>query len=126
MTPHLTESNPELDRMIKQTPPGMMHWSGTCTDPAATCEGCKHYGFEIAIRNAAGNVVSTRKCLARCALYRKYTGKVGDTLPRTTPAYKYFEAKTPANESRTEQTRAPTGIECVVVHLYGDADWSDD
>jgi len=94
MTPHLTEVNPKLDRMIKQTPPGMMHWSGSCADPAATCEGCRHYGFEIATRNFPGNVLTVRKYSTRCALYQKYTGTVGNSLPRTTPACKYFEAKT--------------------------------
>jgi hypothetical protein len=89
MTANLTE----LDHMIKRTPRGMMFWSGTCSDPAATCEGCRHYGFETAIRNAYGNVVSTRECGTRCALYHKHTGEIGDSLHRTTPACKYFEAK---------------------------------
>jgi hypothetical protein len=93
MTPYLTTPNSGFDEMVRRTPTGMMFWSGTCSDPAATCEDCRHYGFEIAIRNAQGNVVSTREYLTRCALYQKHTGDVGDSIARTTPACKYFEAK---------------------------------
>jgi hypothetical protein len=91
MTPHLTTPNSDFDDMA---PTGMMFWSGTCSDPVATCEGCRHYGFETAIRNRSGNVVSTREYSTRCALYHKHTREIGDSLHRTTPACKYFEAKT--------------------------------
>ena len=57
MTEHLTAPNAELERLIQRTPKGMMFWAGTCNDASATCGDCDHYGFEIAIRNEAGNAV---------------------------------------------------------------------
>jgi hypothetical protein len=93
MMPHLTVSNPELDRLIRRTPAGMMFWSGTCTDPAATCGGCQHYGYQTVIRDDAGNALSTRKRPTSCALYKKHTERDGASLDPKTPACKYHEAK---------------------------------
>ena len=94
----LTAPNQELDRLVRQTPPGMMFWAGTCADPTATCSGCKHYGGNaFTVRNDAGNAVTSRKqrkppkeC---CALYKQHTGRRGKPFDPKTPACKYYEAK---------------------------------
>ena len=95
MTPHLTAPNQELGRLIRQTPIGMMFWSGTCADPTATCSGCRHYGYEAVTRNDAGNVTSTQTYNTRCALYKKHTGQDGESIHPDTLACKYFVAKQP-------------------------------
>jgi hypothetical protein len=91
MTPNLTAPNKELNRLVRQTPEGMMFWSGTCSDPTATCGGCRHFGYEVVIRNEAGNAVDTRGYPNSCALYRKYTGRHGKPFDEKTAACKYFE-----------------------------------
>lgn len=93
MQPYLTTSNRDLDRLIRQTPEGMMFWAGTCADPTATCAGCRHYGFDAVTRNDAGNAMTTCRYSTRCSLYRKHTGQPGASLDPKTPACKYFEAK---------------------------------
>lgn len=95
MPNHLTSPNPELDRLVRQTPEGMMFWSGTCSDASAMCGGCKHYGYEVVVRNDAGNGVGAHKYPSRCALYRKHMRRHGKPLDEKTPACKYFEAKKP-------------------------------
>jgi hypothetical protein len=95
MTPNLTAPNRALDRLIAQTPPGMMFWSGTCADPTATCGSCKYFGYETVVRNEAGNSVITRKYPSSCSLYKKHTGKDGKPFDRATTACKYHEAKQP-------------------------------
>ena len=58
----LTATDGELDRLVKQTPPGcMMHWAGTSADPAATCGECQHYGYAAAICSKAGDAVGARR-----------------------------------------------------------------
>jgi hypothetical protein len=95
MTPHLTTPNQELDRLIRQTPEGMMFWSGTCSDIAATCGGCEFFGYETVTRNEAGNVVDTRKYPERCLLYKKHTGRAGKSFSGSTLACNYFAPKQP-------------------------------
>ena len=95
MTEHLTAPNAELERLIRQTPEGMMFWAGTCNDPSATCGGCQHFGFEIAIRNEAGNAVDSRKYPRSCVLYHKHAGRPGPGLSPEISACKYFQAKQP-------------------------------
>jgi hypothetical protein len=95
MTPHLTTPDPELNRLVKRTPPGMMYWSGTCTDLKATCGACHHFGYSVVVRNDAGNAINTSKYPDRCALAHSYTKKHGERLPQDTPACKYFEHKQP-------------------------------
>lgn len=93
MTPNLTALDQDLDRLIRQMPEGMMFWSGTCTDPTATCNGCRHYGYEVVTRNEAGNIVSAHTYNTRCALFKKHTGHDGASLHPKTPACRYFEAR---------------------------------
>ena len=43
---HLTKPNPELARLIEQTPAGMAHWAGT--GPAGkACRDCQHFMGKI-------------------------------------------------------------------------------
>jgi hypothetical protein len=93
MIVRLTSSNPELDRLVRQTPDGMMYWSGTSTVPGATCGRCRHYGYTTVIRNDVGNAVKTTKHPASCALFHKYTRQHGKTIGQCTPACKYFEPR---------------------------------
>jgi hypothetical protein len=90
---YLTNPNPELERLIRQTPEGMMFWSGTCIDPHITCTDCKHYGYTTVVRNDAGNMVDTHKYPTSCALYHKHTGRHGKLFDPKTPACKYFETR---------------------------------
>jgi len=93
MTPYLTAPNVELDRLVRQTPPGMMYWSGTSADPKAACGGCRHYGYDSVVRDDAGNALTTHKHPSSCALFHKHTEHHGKALPPVTLACKYFEAK---------------------------------
>lgn len=95
MMNYLIAPNQELDRLIRQTPQGMMFWAGTCSDANATCGGCKHFGYSTVVRNEAGNAVSARKYPASCSLYKKNTARDGKALDQKTPACKYFETKQP-------------------------------
>ena len=90
---YLTKPNTELARLSERTPPGMMFWAATSSDPDATCSGCKHYGYSEVICNAAGNTIKTIDHPAGCALFFRRMNKPGGRLNRETPACKYFEAK---------------------------------
>lgn len=92
MTLPLTTDNPEFDRAVKRTPPGMAFWSGTCPDQTKTCGDCHHYrnlprvlpdGFEV----PSG--------IYGCDLYTKHTGR-RRLLRKATVACKYFANTTQA------------------------------
>jgi hypothetical protein len=90
----LTISNPELDCLVRRTPrEGMMFWSGTSADPAATCGGCQHFGFTAVIRDGAGNALTTRKHPTCCALFKKYARRPGVPLDPKTPGCRYHEVR---------------------------------
>jgi hypothetical protein len=98
MNLYLTIANPELERLVRQTPPegGMMFWAGTCSDPGATCGGCKHYGFYEDVRNDAGDRIATPHHPRKCRLYYEHMGKPSKKpLWKGTPACKYFESRKP-------------------------------
>ena len=92
MTPRLTVPNPGLGRQRAQTPKGMMHWAGTCSDPDAKCAGCRFYGYTKNDRNDAGIVIDTRNYRDGCVLYHNRVGRY-EPFYSQTPACKYFEAK---------------------------------
>ena len=96
----LTNPNPELSRLVVQTPEGMMFWAGTCADPDTTCADCKHYGYTTVVRNDAGNAIDTHKYPTSCALYHKHTGRHGKSSSPKTSACKYFENREDENTSR--------------------------
>ena len=78
MTQHLTAPDPDLDALVKATPPNsMMFWSGTARDKKAMCGACQHYGYP-----------------GRCALFFKHAQRHGGRLPADTRACKYFSRKT--------------------------------
>ena len=90
---YLTNPNPEFTRLVVRTPAGMMFWAGTCSDPEATCAGCKYYGYTSVLRDSAGNAIETPGHPTSCALYYKHTGKSGKSISPKTSACKYFENK---------------------------------
>jgi hypothetical protein len=79
LTDFLTDVSTVPPRVVQQTPRGMMHWAGSCSDPTARCGGCKHYG-----RNG--------KRFDCCALYLKHMG-YSYKLDKNTLACKYFASK---------------------------------
>ena len=83
-----TITSPELERLIKATPEGMMFWATTCTKRGATCGGCRHYGYETDTESLVAE-----KHPSSCALYRKYAGHHGKPLSPEQSACKYFEDK---------------------------------
>jgi hypothetical protein len=90
---YLTNPDPEFARLVRQTPEScMMFWSGTCSDPDATCSGCKHFGYEGVVRKRNGTT-GTRKHPSSCALYHKHTGRHGKPFDPKTPACKYYAPK---------------------------------
>jgi hypothetical protein len=90
--PHLTAIDPELDRLVKQTLPGMAHWAGT--GPAdTTCGGCKHYGYASVVRDAQGNVLHTVHKEKRCGRYWELMHRHGAELPPSTPSCRQYETK---------------------------------
>jgi hypothetical protein len=91
----LTYANQELERLVRRTPEGMMFWSGTCADPTATCSGCRHFGYDTVVRDAAGNALTAHKRPTSCALYKKHMERDGAPLDPKTPACKYFEVRRP-------------------------------
>jgi hypothetical protein len=96
MSLYLTIANPDLERLVRQTPEGMMFWAGTCTDPKATCGDCKYYGFYQDVRNAAGDRVASPHHPTKCKLYYMRMGAPSKKpLWKGTPACKYFESRKP-------------------------------
>jgi hypothetical protein len=82
---HLTEPNPELARLIAQTPHGMMHWSGT--GPAGTtCGQCKHYGYTY--ETARKSVFKWQACALYWQRMKKHPHR---QIPPSTESCKYFE-----------------------------------
>jgi hypothetical protein len=94
---HLTEPNPKFEQLVRQTPHGMAHWSGT--GPAGTtCGGCQHFGYWYdAMRKRGEAWVETRARKERaCALFYKQMHRHPHTaLPEETRSCKYFEPKKP-------------------------------
>lgn len=78
----LTQIDPELERKVSVTIPGMAHWSGS-GPVGAQCGHCK---FFVSIKRGLGN--STR-----CEKYASMmNGNYGPKkLPSETRACKYFE-----------------------------------
>jgi hypothetical protein len=80
---HLTEPNPELARLIKATPAGMAHWSGTGLSGAA-CGACMYYDyFDAKMKHHPD----------RCLLFHLSTKTHCKTpISERTPACKYFRS----------------------------------
>lgn len=81
----LTSPDPKFDRMVKKTIVGMAFWSGTGPRGKA-CGDCEHL-------QPRGNLGYG------CALYSRMTNghQPVNSIPRSTRACKYFEARQPKN-----------------------------
>jgi hypothetical protein len=85
---HLTEPNAELAKLRRQTPHGMMHWSGTGPDKT-TCGMCQHFGYWYTTRPNR-----THEKPHACALYWKHMHKHPvEAINPGTPSCKYFERR---------------------------------
>jgi hypothetical protein len=93
LNPHLTSANPELDRLIRATPPGMAHWAGT--GPAGTvCEGCAHFGYrEVKRDKTTGDVLSTVRKTERCGKFYELMKRSGDRISPRTPSCRHFQPR---------------------------------
>jgi hypothetical protein len=60
MKTHLTSINPEFERQVARTRPGMAHFAGTGPF-AVTCGDCVSWSYWRQIRNASGDLVRTSK-----------------------------------------------------------------
>jgi hypothetical protein len=90
--PHLTSIDPELDKRVKATPPGMAHWAGTGPD-GATCGQCRHYGYDTPLRNAHDNVIGTVEKLNSCRRFFELMRRHGKPLPPLTPSCRHFRPR---------------------------------
>jgi hypothetical protein len=80
-TPHLTTGyDPTLTAQIAKTRPGMAHWAASGPF-GRTCGDCDHLGYWRKVQNAAGNIVSTRRCRG-CAKFFALTGRHGPVVPK--------------------------------------------
>jgi hypothetical protein len=93
-TPFLTEgyADPELCRQIKQTSPGMAHWSasgpfGTC------CKDCRFFGYWRTIKNSAGDSIKTIFHRSACGKFLALTGRHGPPIEPGTESCRYFERR---------------------------------
>jgi hypothetical protein len=84
MKKHLTEPNPKLAKLVRQTISGMAHWAGTGPQ-GKTCGECCYFA-----RINFGRGTSTR-----CDKFQQLmNGMRGPRpIPATTAASKYFEKK---------------------------------
>jgi hypothetical protein len=90
--PHLTSIDPEFDRLVKQTLPGMAHWAGT--GPAGTtCEQCRFFGYSVPLRNGAGNTVGTKNHPKSCHRFFELMKQHGKPLMPSTPSCRHFEPR---------------------------------
>jgi hypothetical protein len=78
--PYLTKIPGCPDRSALKA--GMAHFAGS-GPPGTTCGDCLH--IEGTIKNGESK--------ARCAMFRKLTGRKGEIIDPKYPACKYFEAK---------------------------------
>jgi hypothetical protein len=89
---YLTSIDPELDRLVKLTKPGMAHWAGT--GPAGTtCEGCAHYGFRESIRGKHGDIVKTVLHAKSCGRYFEIMRRAGGAIGPKTPSCRHYQPR---------------------------------
>jgi hypothetical protein len=84
-TPYRTEPDPELERLVEATPPGMAHWAGT--GPAGTtCVECRSYGYDPELGGIVGLVHPHS-----CRRLFQMTGRPGPAFSPWTPSCKHFQ-----------------------------------
>jgi hypothetical protein len=84
--PNLTESNPQLERVVDATPPGMAHWAGTGPG-GTTCGDCRSYGYDPEWKFP---------CVVRpnsCRRFFQLMAYHGPALPPETPSCKHFQPR---------------------------------
>ena len=93
-TPHLTAVHGEVaDRQHAGSYAGMAHFAAT-GPLGMTCGGCCSYGTaDASIRNAAGEIIQTRRKPHACGKFQEISGKLGGDIPEHADACKYFEPK---------------------------------
>jgi len=91
-TPHLTVGHdPELAAQIARTRAGMAHWAAS-GPLGRTCADCSYLTYWQQIRNAAGNIVATKRCRG-CAKFFALTGRHGPVVSKHTEACRHFEPR---------------------------------
>jgi hypothetical protein len=100
MNHHLTRAHSaELAAQIRNTRPGMAHWSGT--GPVGTaCSGCAFFGYEAPRRNDHGDTVGAVRKSQSCRRFFQLTGTHGPPLPPFTPSCRHFQGKPNPRASR--------------------------
>jgi hypothetical protein len=96
---NLTVVNPELDRLVKQTLPGMAHWAGT-GPPGTTCEQCKHFGYSAPLRNRRGKTVGAKNYPKSCHRFFELMQQHGPPLRPSTLSCRHFEPREPVRARR--------------------------
>jgi hypothetical protein len=90
-TAHLTSINPEFERQVAKSRPGMAYFAGTGPF-AVSCGDCASWSYWRQIRNASGDLVRTSKS-SGCKKFFELTGRHGPALPPGTEACRYFERR---------------------------------
>jgi|SRR5687767_1103126 hypothetical protein len=90
---HLTKGHDDaLTRKMNSTVPGMAHWAGG--GPAdAYCLGCRFYGYWKNLRNAAGEIVTSKFRKSACGKFHDLTGKHGADLVGNPSACRHFQSR---------------------------------
>jgi hypothetical protein len=76
VTPHRTSPDPQFDRRVQATAPGMAHFAGTGPQ-GTTCDACAH--------------LTPRYRL--CRQYERMSGRRGTPLPPAQPSCRYFTVR---------------------------------
>jgi len=90
---HLTKGYGDaLARQINSTVPGMAHWAGS--GPAdADCSQCKFFGYAQSMRNAAGEIITSKFRKTACGKFHELTGKHGPDIRGSAKACRHFEPR---------------------------------
>lgn len=86
---HLTQPNPDLEKLIAATPAGMAFWSGTGPGNT-TCRECiffDHQNSYYAKKGINGGALKP----ARCKKFKALAQADGGSVPHGTRSCKYFE-----------------------------------
>jgi hypothetical protein len=86
----LTKIDPEFERRVAMTLPGMAHWAET-GPPGTTCGQCARYGYEAPVRDRAGNTIGVTRKDKRCELFWVLMRQHGAKLPLQTPSCRHFK-----------------------------------
>jgi hypothetical protein len=82
----------DIDRLLRATRSGMVHWAGTGPQ-GTTCGGCAHFGYTVPLRNGLGEIVSTDEKSRSCWRFWQLMRQHGAALPASTPSCRHFAPK---------------------------------